>query len=62
MIKHLATRQDGIIYRKVRMDQNIFHVIIVPQKLQLYILYECNNALGHNGSTRVYTFIERFYY
>ena len=53
---------NGIVYRKVRDGSNIFHNIMVPQKLQPYILYECHNALGHNGTTRLYTFIKRFYY
>ena len=30
---------------------NIFHSIMVPNALQPNILYECHNALGHNGST-----------
>ena len=52
----------GIMYRKIRDEPNIFHAIIVPNTLQSYILYECHNALGHNGSTRLYHFIRRHYY
>ena len=54
--------ENGIVYRKVRDGSNIFHVIMFPQKLQPYILYECSHALGHDGSTRFYTFIKIFYY
>ena len=54
--------KNGLMYRKVRDRSNIFHTIMVPQKLEPYILYECHNALGHKISTRLYTFIKRFYY
>ena len=37
--------KNGIVYRKVRDGSNIFHAIRVPQNLQPYILYECQNAL-----------------
>ena len=47
-----------IVYRKVRDGLNIFHAIMFPQLLQPYILYESHNVLGHNGSTRLYTFIK----
>ena len=30
--------------------------------MQPYILYESHNALGHNGSTRLYHFIRMHYY
>ena len=35
---------------------------MVSQTLQPYELYEIHNALGHNGSTRLYSFIKRYYY
>ena len=54
--------EHGITYRKIRDRPNIFHAIMVPIALQPYILYECHNALGHNGSTRMYHFIRRYYY
>ena len=38
------------------------HPIMVPQKLQPYILYESHNALVHNGFTGLYNFIQRLYY
>ena len=47
---------------KLRMDQMFFHTIMVPNTLQPYILYESHNALGYNGSTRLYHFIRRHYY
>ena len=47
---------------KIRDGPNIFHAIMVPNTLQPYILYECHNALGLNGSTRLYQFIRRNYY
>ena len=50
------------IYRKIRDRPNIIHAIMVPNTLQSDILYECHNALGHNGSTRLYHFISRHYY
>ena len=34
---------------------------MVPNTLQLYILYESHNALGYNGSTRLYNLIRRHY-
>ena len=49
-----------VVYRKVRDRSNIFHIIMIPQKVQTYILYECQNALGHKGSTRLYSFIKWF--
>ena len=35
---------------------------MVPQTLQPYILYESHNALGHNGSTRMFNFIKKHHY
>ena len=49
-------------YLQIRDRPNIFHTIMVPNTVQPYILYECHNALGHNGSTRLYNFIRRHYY
>ena len=51
----------GITYGKSRDGPNIFHAIMVPNTLQPYILYESDNALGHNGSTRLYHFIRKHY-
>ena len=53
---------DKHIYRKIRDRPNIFHAIMVPKNLQPRILYECHNALGHNGSTGLYHPIRRNYY
>ena len=39
----------GITYRKIRDGPNIFHVVMGLNALQPYILYESQNALGHNG-------------
>ena len=50
------------MYRKIRDQSNIFHANMVPYALQPYILYESHNALGHNGSTRLYHFIRMHYY
>ena len=44
--------EHGIVYRKIKDGSNIFHVIMVLQMLQPYILYDSHNALGHSGSTR----------
>ena len=52
----------GITYRKNRDWPNIFHTFMVPNTLQPFILYKSNNALGHNGSSRLYSFIRRHYY
>ena len=54
--------EHGIVYKKFLDRSNIFHTIIVLQKLQPYILYKSHNTLGHNGSTRLYNSIKRFYY
>ena len=54
--------ENSITYRKIREGPNIFHAIMVPNTLQPFILYECHNALGHNGSTRLYHFIRRNHY
>ena len=50
-----------IAYRKVWKESNIFHDIMVPLKLQSYILYDGYNALGHNRPTRLYNFTKGFY-
>ena len=47
---------------KLGMEQIFFHTIMVPNTLQPYILYESHNALGHTGSTRLYTSIRKHYY
>ena len=52
----------GIIYRKIRDRPNSFHAIVVPNALQSYILYESDNALGHNGCARLCHFIRKHYY
>ena len=52
----------GITCRKIGDRPNIFHEIMVPNALQPYNLYESHNALGHNGSTRLYHLIRRHYY
>ena len=52
--------EHGIAYRKFKDGSNIFHTVMVPQSLETIILYESYNALGHNGSTRLYNFIKRF--
>ena len=52
----------GIIHRDIRDKPNIFQGIMVPNALQPYILYESHKALGHNGSTRLCSFIRRHYY
>ena len=54
ILNHLD--EHGVVYRKVWEGSNIFHAIMIPQKLQTYILYESHNALGHNGSTRLYKY------
>ena len=52
----------GIVYRMITDGPNIFYVIMVPLIFQPYILYESYNALGYNGSTRLYNFIKTHYY
>ena len=54
--------EHGIICRKVRDGPNIFQAIMIAKTLQPYILYMCHNALGHNGSMRLYHFIRRKYF
>ena len=49
--------EHGITYRKITNGPNIFHTVMIPNALQLYILYESHNALGHHGSTRMYHII-----
>ena len=55
-------RIPSVWLRKIRDWPNIYQAIMVPNALQPYILYESHNALGHNGSTRMYHFIRRHYY
>ena len=51
--------EHSTVYRKAWDGSSIFHAIMVPQKLQSYILYESHIALGHNESTRLYNFIKK---
>ena len=37
--------EHGIASRKIKDGLNIFHAVMVPQKLQPHILYESHNAL-----------------
>ena len=53
--------EHGIIYKKSEMDQ-IFPCNMVPNALQLCILYESHNALGHNDSSRLHHYIRRHCY
>ena len=63
MIRHSIIWVDnGIAYRKIKDGSNIFHAVMVPQTLQPCILYKSHNVLGHNGSTRLYNFIKRYYF
>ena len=55
-------KEHVITYKKIRDGPKTFQPIMVPNTLQPYILYECHNALGHNGSTRLYHSIRRHYY
>ena len=48
----------GVTYRKIKDGPNIFHAVMVPKLCN----HETHNALGHNGSTRLYNFIKRHYY
>ena len=41
---------------KIRDGSNIFHAIMLPHNLQPYILTKSHNALGNNGSTRLYNY------
>ena len=54
--------EHSITYRKIKLDKIFFHMIMVLQTLQPFILYESHSKLGHNGSTRLYNFIKRHYY
>ena len=54
--------EHGVEYRKNEDESNIFHVAMVPQSLQPYILYENHNPPEHNGFTRLYSFIKRHFY
>ena len=59
---NLFFNKHGIMYRQIEDRPHIFHAIMVPQTLQPYILYESHNALGNNGSTRLYNAIKTHCY
>ena len=54
--------EHGVMYRGAWEESNVSHAIMVPCKMQPYILYESHNALGHISFTWLYKFIKRFYY
>ena len=61
-MRHLIIWMSMVVLIERSDEPNIFHAIMAPNTLQPYILYECHNTLGHNGSTRFYHFIRRHHY
>ena len=53
---------DGLLYRKVRDNNQIFEAIIIPPELQKVILHECHEMLCHPGTTKLYLFVRRRFY
>ena len=51
-----------LLYRKVPDGHNKCHAIFMPQDLRPYVLFELHNCFGHPGSTKLYNYMQRFYY
>ena len=49
----------GTLHKKIRDHGKEIRVLIVPNAIQKYMLYESQNSLGHNGTTRFYQFLKR---
>ena len=51
-----------LLYRRVPDGRNKCHAIFVPKDLRPYVLFELHNCFGHPGSTKLYNYMQRFYY
>jgi transposase InsO family protein len=55
---------DANLLRRRTFDggPDCFEALVVPKPLRAHILYYAHDTLGHNGTTRTYHFIKRFFF
>ena len=54
--------KDNILKRYVIEGNNIYETTVVPRALTGQILQMAHDGLGHNGTHRTYTILNRLYY
>ena len=54
--------ESQLLYWKGPDGYNKCHAIFVPQDLRQCVLFELHNCFGHPGSTKLYNYMQRFYY
>ena len=54
--------EDGVLKRFVEDGKQKFEVVVLPQVLSSAALQLAHEGLGHNGSTRTYALLKRYYY
>ena len=45
---------DNLLLHKAVIKMTLFHVLVVPITLSKYVLHHVYDALGHNGTARMY--------
>ena len=55
-------REDDILIKIVRTNNQKFEAIMVPEKMTKYILHEAHERLGHPGAVKLYLFLRKMYY
>ena len=53
---------EGILTKTVIDNDHTFEVTVVPRALTGFILHQSHDALGHNGTQRLYHYLKRLYY
>ena len=51
-----------VLRRKRTIDDQVFEVIVVPQVLIPWVLHQCHDLGGHNGSPRQLAYLQRYFY
>ena len=54
--------EDGVLKRFVEDGKQKFEVVVLPQVLSSAALQLAHEGLGHNGSSRTYALLKRYYY
>ena len=54
--------EDGLLYRKTRIKDQLFDAVVMPSKLQNNILMAAHENLGHMGINKTYAFLHQRYF
>ena len=53
---------DKLLHKVVREDNEIYHMLVVPQTLIKYVLHQAHGILGHNDTAGMYWYLKWVYY